>query len=100
MTADPNFAIVVAATQSRGIGYKGSLPWKLPGETAHFKKLTTQTVDPTKQNCVIMGRKTWFSIPERFRPLPNRRNIVITSNPHFKEFVISKQQMMIILVAN
>jgi dihydrofolate reductase len=86
---DPPFSIIVAATQSRGIGYNGSLPWRISGDMAYFKKVTTETMDKSKRNSVIMGKKTWLSIPEKFRPLSNRLNIVISSDPHFKKFVIS-----------
>ncbi len=61
--------------QARGgvIGDKGGLPWHVPQDLAHFKRLTF--------GCpVIMGRKTWDSLPERFRPLPGRTNIVVTRN--------------------
>ena len=45
---------------------------------AYFKELTSRTVDPAKQNAVIMGRKTWESIPPKFRPLAGRLNIVLS----------------------
>ena len=45
----------------------------------HFKNVTTAVASDGKQNAVIMGRKTWESIPERFRPLPGRLNVVLTS---------------------
>lgn len=48
---------------------------------AYFKKLTSQTCSPKLKNAVIMGRKTFLSIPEKFRPLKGRLNIVLTSNP-------------------
>lgn len=69
-----NRSIVVAYDQSRAIGANGDLPWGrgLPGDLAHFKKLTTG-------GCIIMGRKTFESIGSR--PLPNRENIVISRNP-------------------
>ena len=72
------FQLVVAATKQLGIGRNGSLPWKLPGDMAYFKHLTSKTADPNKQNAVVMGRKTWESIPPKFRPLKNRFNIVLT----------------------
>ena len=72
------FQLVVAATKQLGIGRNGSLPWKLPGDMAYFKHVTSKTADPKKQNAVIMGRKTWESIPPKFRPLKNRLNIVLT----------------------
>ena len=53
------------------IGKDGVMPWHLPEDLAHFKRVT-------QGHPVIMGRKTWDSIPPRFRPLPGRRNIVVT----------------------
>lgn len=59
--------------QSRGgvIGANGGLPWHLPEDLAHFRATT-------QGGAVIMGRRTWDSLPDRFRPLPGRSNIVIT----------------------
>ena len=63
---------LIWAQASNGvIGRDGIMPWHLPEDLAHFKSKTTG-------GTVIMGRKTWDSIPEKFRPLPGRRNIVIT----------------------
>lgn len=53
------------------IGNEGVMPWHLPEDLVHFKELTIGSP-------VIMGRKTWESLPQRFRPLPGRRNIVVT----------------------
>jgi dihydrofolate reductase len=75
----PQFACVVAADDLRGIGDGGDLPWpRLRGDLAHFRRLTTETRDGARQNAVIMGRVTWASIPERFRPLPGRINIIVS----------------------
>jgi dihydrofolate reductase len=59
--------------QARGgvIGHRGVMPWRLPEDLAHFKATTVGRP-------VIMGRRTWESIPDRFRPLPGRENIVVT----------------------
>jgi dihydrofolate reductase len=75
------FDIIVAMDQETGIGQGGALPWNLPGDMKHFKEITSRTKDSSKINAVIMGRKTWDSIPEKFRPLPGRVNVVITRNP-------------------
>ena len=59
--------------EARGgvIGAEGGMPWHVPEDMAHFKEITLGAP-------VIMGRRTWDSLPERFRPLPGRGNIVIT----------------------
>ncbi|MFD5322893.1 dihydrofolate reductase [Streptomyces sp. NPDC127092] len=56
------------------IGVANTIPWRLPEDMAHFKATTLGRP-------VIMGRKTWDSLPVRFRPLPGRRNIVVTRDP-------------------
>lgn len=56
------------------IGADGTLPWHLPEDMALFRRLTTGST-------VVMGRRTWDSLPERFRPLPGRTNVVLTSDP-------------------
>jgi dihydrofolate reductase len=75
------FDIVVAVDSRHGIGKNGALPWQLPGDMAFFRKLTTGIHAPGKRNAVVMGRKTWESIPPRFRPLKDRLNVVITRQP-------------------
>jgi dihydrofolate reductase/thymidylate synthase len=77
---------VVAITPSGGIGYQGTLPWvsagiRLPGDISYFKHVTSTTDDINKRNAVIMGRRTFESIPSQFKPLSNRVNVVITENP-------------------
>jgi dihydrofolate reductase/thymidylate synthase len=69
------FSIVVAADSKFGIGKDGGLPWNLPSDLKHFKKVTTANA---AINTVIMGRKTWDSLPLKYRPLPGRLNIVIS----------------------
>jgi len=66
-----NLTIIVATDSNNGIGINNTLPWHLPEDLAHFKRLTSG-------HPIIMGRKTFESIG---RPLPNRRNIVISRNP-------------------
>ena len=70
--------LVAAVDQDLGIGKNGTLPWHLKADLAYFKTLTTTTRQERKHNAVIMGRKTWDSLPESFKPLPGRMNIVLT----------------------
>lgn len=71
-------AIVAASSVSRGIGYNGKLCWNIPQDMAHFKRITSNIPKPGTKNAVIMGRKTWESIPAKFRPLSGRTNIILT----------------------
>jgi dihydrofolate reductase len=63
--------LIFARARNGAIGKDGVMPWHLPEDLAHFKRVTLGSP-------VIMGRKTWDSLPPRFRPLPGRANIVIT----------------------
>lgn len=72
------FSVVVAVDSKNGIGINGQLPWRLSEDMKHFRTLTTG--GPEENNAVIMGRKTWESIPGKYRPLPRRTNVVITRN--------------------
>ena len=67
----PEIVIIVAVAKNRVIGKDNQLIWNIPADMAHFKTLTAG-------HTVVMGRKTWESLPPRFRPLPGRRNIVIS----------------------
>jgi dihydrofolate reductase len=67
-------AIVVAYSDNFAIGKGGKIPWHIPEDLARFAKIT-------KGGTVIMGRKTWESLPEKVRPLPDRNNLVVTSKP-------------------
>lgn len=73
------FHVVVAHDLNRGIGINGQLPWHCPADMAYFKALTIGD----GASAVIMGRQTWASIPSRFRPLPHRFNIVLTTHSNF-----------------
>ncbi len=66
-----NVSLVAAVARGGVIGRDGGIPWRLPEDMARFKALTTR-------HAVVMGRRTWDSLPERFRPLPDRRNVVVT----------------------
>jgi dihydrofolate reductase len=69
-------SIVVAHSSNGVIGRDGALPWRLPTDLRRFRELTSG-------HAVVMGRTTFESIPPRFRPLPERRNIVLSSNPDY-----------------
>lgn len=69
----PRLALIAAVPRNRVIGRGGELVWHESEDQKHFRRVTL--------GCpVIMGRKTWDSLPERFRPLPGRRNVVVTRN--------------------
>ena len=69
--------LIYARAANGVIGAGGTLPWHLPEDLAHFKRVT--------MGCpVIMGRKTWDSLPPRFRPLPGRLNIVVTRQANWQ----------------
>tara|TARA_B110000858_G_scaffold183995_1_gene224825 strand:- start:1542 stop:2921 length:1380 start_codon:yes stop_codon:yes gene_type:complete len=72
--------IIVAVSSNNGIGFKNKIPWNIKSDIEFFKNTTTKTFDPNKKNAVIMGRKTWESIPDSFLPLKNRYNIVVTKS--------------------
>ena len=69
---------VVAASENNAIGFKGDLLWRLPKDMKFFK-------DVTAGHCVLMGRKSWEALPPKFRPLPDRINIVITRQKDFHD---------------
>jgi len=73
----PRINLIFARAANGVIGANGTMPWHLPEDLAHFKQTTGGAP-------VIMGRKTWDSLPPRFRPLPGRRNIVVTRQDDWK----------------
>lgn len=70
-------ALIWAQSTSGVIGRDGGIPWRLPEDMTRFKDLTIG-------HTVVMGRRTWESLPPKFRPLPDRRNVVLTRNPHYR----------------
>ena len=104
------FSLVVAMSRNRGIGWKGGFPWPLiKKDLAHFTRVTKCTrlamsareiaaknvfyqseelfsaeSDPKLINPVIMGRKTWESVPLNMRPLPGRLNVILSTNTDYK----------------
>lgn len=69
-------SLIAAVAQNRVIGKNNDLPWHLPDDMKYFMKTTSG-------HHVIMGRKNYESIPEKFRPLPNRNNIVVTRQKNY-----------------
>ena len=79
----PRLTLIVAATLTNGIGKNGTLTWRLPKEMSYFARTTTNAPEGSI-NAVIMGRNTWESIPDKFRPLKNRTNLVISRNASYE----------------
>ena len=69
-------SLIWAQSTSGVIGRAGGIPWQLPEDLIHFKALTIG-------HTVVMGRRTWESLPPKFRPLPGRRNVVLTQQTGF-----------------
>ena len=69
-------SLIAAVAQNRAIGQNNQLLWHLPEDMRHFR-------ETTRGKTVLMGRKTWDSLPAAFRPLPGRRNIVLTRDPDY-----------------
>jgi dihydrofolate reductase len=78
------FDLIVAIDEKNGIGKQGRLPWTLSKDMQHFKAVTMKTSSHDRVNAVVMGRKTWESIPEKFRPLAGRLNLVLTKNKDYQ----------------
>jgi dihydrofolate reductase len=69
-------SLIWAQARDRVIGFEGGMPWHVPEDLAHFKELTLG-------DTVVMGRKTWDALDPRFKPLPGRRNVVVTRDPEW-----------------
>lgn len=93
----PLYLIVATAVDPPlGIGYRGGLPWTkgLKTDMAFFKNVTTRTSEGREsrsKNAVIMGRKTWESIPTKFRPLRGRMNVVVTRSVSKLQEAVNKE---------
>lgn len=77
-----NLSIIVASSLEYGIGFENKLCWNIPEELKHFRHITSSCLIKDTKNCVIMGKNTWYSIPNT--PLKNRINIIISSNEYDK----------------
>jgi len=71
-----NFSIIAAVDQNLGIGINNKLPWHIKADMDHFAEITIKAA-AGKINAVIMGKNTWESLPPKFRPLPERLNVVL-----------------------
>mgnify|MGYP003974717321 FL=1 len=80
--------IIVAMCKNRGMGFKNTIPWHLSSDLQRFKYLTTSFEN---KNNVIMGRKTWDSLPNKYKPLPKRKNIIISS----KKDIIKQENVIV-----
>ena len=69
-------SVVAAVARGGVIGSSGTIPWRIPEDGSRFRNLTMG-------HPVVMGRRTWDSLPDRFRPLPGRRNVVVSRNPRW-----------------
>ena len=76
--------IVALCKKNNGIGFENKIPWHLQYDLNNFQLITTKTLKPYTKNMVVMGRKTWDSIPSKYKPLKNRINIVLTHNKSAK----------------
>jgi len=76
MEKSSSLSIVVALDDLNGIGRENRIPWTIKNDLKFFRFVTSKIVDPTKQNAMIVGRKTFQTFP---KALPNRLNIVVTS---------------------
>ena len=84
----PNLKIIFATTKCRAIGYNepvnnSYLPWKVRSDMVRFKKLTTGNIEQGLMNAVVMGRTTWDTLSEKFRPLQGRANFVFSGQEDF-----------------
>ena len=71
--------LICARDKRHGIGFKGRIPWRCPKDMQHFRTVTTHTINSSKQNAVLMGRKTWEIL--HGRPLQGRLNVCVSSTP-------------------
>ncbi|CAH0484343.1 unnamed protein product [Peronospora farinosa] len=77
--------VVAALEKNGGIGLRQQIPWHLPTDMKHFRALTTSPSDSSTQHAVIMGRKTWESLPAKVQPMPKRYNVVLTRDASYRQ---------------
>lgn len=77
--------MILASDDKNWIWKSWDLAWRIKEDMKYFQNITTSTDDDSKINAVIMWEKTWKSIPEKYRPLPWRINVVLSRNPNFND---------------
>jgi dihydrofolate reductase len=82
ITRTKDISLILATSTNYGIGFENKLCWDIPEELKSFRAITSNVKDKSKMNCVIMGKNTWYSLPNP--PLKNRINIVISANDYEK----------------
>jgi dihydrofolate reductase len=99
-----DLAVISALCRSNGIGLKGDLPWRLRKEMAYFTRITSTARDDNCKNAVIMGRKTWDSIPDKYRPLEGRINVVLsktlTVSPKGADYLFSSLEEAVSILSS
>jgi dihydrofolate reductase len=75
-------SIIVASTLEYGVGYENKLCWNIPNELKYFRHITTSCLQKNMKNCIIMGKNTWYSLPNA--PLKDRINIIISLQDYDK----------------
>ena len=79
--------IVAYCKENNGIGMNNKIPWFLKNDLKNFQNITSKTLKPNTKNMVVMGRKTWESLPEKSKPLKNRINIILSNNKLYSNSV-------------
>jgi len=72
-----NFSVILASDEKNGIWKSWVLAWRISEDLKYFKKITTDS-ESDKKNAVIMGKNTWESIPDKYKPLPSRINCILS----------------------
>jgi len=91
--------LIVAMCKNNGIGNKNKIPWRISEDMHYFSKKTSGNHHEVmnKKNAVIMGRNTWESLPIKYKPLPNRYNIVLTKNAISRQHISSLDKDVVFL---
>ena len=81
---EKTLALILAVDEQNWLGKNNTLAWKLSWDITYFKEITTTTLSSSKKNAVLMWRRTWESIPEKYKPLPHRKNYILTRDTSFQ----------------